>query len=791
MNGNRKFVVGRLAIGASVLAIAACSSIAQAEGVGVQQLVLEESQSSPSTSRDVGPGDATGAAVPDAFGTIVVTAERRESTVQKTPIAVTAVGGEALQKSGVFNIEGLNDRIPNLSFQRNAGDARIFIRGIGYNSISPGGETRVALYSDGIYQSRTQAGLLGFYDVDRVEVLRGPQGTLYGRNAIAGTINILSRDPGESLNGYITGTAGTYRLLAAEGALGGPLSDTVGARLAFRIVDRNGFGENLTTGQDVGDERSFSTRGKIVIEPTSEFRLVLQGDYARVDDRSGGYRYGGPANSNIVPLGIRLGGVGSIPTDVQDSASFGPKQDIETYGFSAQAEINPTENTSIAILTAYRRMTARQQSNVDGFVQGFTQQFITEKSDVFTQEIRLSQRLGDFADLIVGGYYFHEGNSALNEVPHKAIVLQQPGGPFTPFVGGLDPNAFVDFFATFGNVNTDALAAFAQLDIYLTERLELSLGGRYSTETKKIFEARQLDVLSPFVQGDALRPALNPAAGLFGGGPLGAGFRRQQETWRSLDPKVTLSFQATPETLMYATFSQGFKSGGFNLGGLQTPFRPEGLTNYEVGIKTDLFDDLVRANVSAFRYDYEDLQQNIVIGNNLITRNAAKARLYGAEAEITIRPTTALTVALNGAYLKGEYREFDSANPSQPELGVQDLNGNQLANAPRWQLGGDVSYAIETGIGTFTPRVNITWFDEVFFTEFNVAELRQPSRTMINLFLTWEGINPSLSVSAFVRNLTDDSYLSNNATSNGLLGFPNTAQYGEPLTAGVSVTKRF
>lgn len=719
---------------------------------------------------------------------IVVTAERRTSSVQKTPIAISALGGDALRDSGISGIEGLNDQVPNLTFQRNAGDAMIFIRGIGYNSISPGGETRVALYSDGIYQSRTQAGLLGFYDVDRVEVLRGPQGTLYGRNAIAGTINIITREPGNELNGYVTGTVGTYSLVSAEGAVGGPLSDTVSARLSFRTVDRNGYGKNLNTGEDVNDEQSRSVRGKIVVTPSDNVKINLAADYSKIDDHAGGYRYGGPGNFAVTPLGIALGGPGAVPSDKQDSASFGPREEIETYGFSGQADFDLSDSSTLTLLTGYRRMTAYQESNVDGFVQELSRQYITERSDVFSQEIRLAHSFGSFADIILGGYYFHEKNSALNEVPHKGLVLSGPFG------ATLNPDTFYDFYATFGRVNTSAYAAFAQANIHLTDQLQLDLGGRYSSETKKVYEGKQLDVTTPFVQGNPINAAFDPANLLLGGGPnapANGGFINQKKKWTSFDPKMTLSYQATPSTLLYATWSRGFKSGGFNVGGLQDPFKPEKLTNYEIGIKADLFDRHLRANLSAFHYDYKELQQNIVIGNALITRNAASARLRGIEAELTARPSGELTIALNGAYLDGKFKDFKSVDPTHPALGLQDLRGQQLPNAPRWQISGDISYAIKTGVGTFIPKVNLAWFDKVYFTEFNTAELVQPSRTMVNIYMNWQGNNPSWSVSAYVKNLTNDTYIVNNATSNPLLGQPNTAYYGAPRTAGISLTKSF
>lgn len=752
-------------------------------GVGVSLAVLAMAAVPAAAQTSVAEAEADEGGITD----IVVTAERRSSSVQKTPIAITAVGGDSLRESGVSTLEGLGDQIPNLSFERNAGDAMIFIRGIGYNSISPGGEARVALYLDGLYQSRTQAGLLGFYDIDRVEVLRGPQGTLYGRNAIAGTINLITREPGDELNGYVTGTLGTYSLVGTEGAIGGPVSDKVGARIAFRTVDRNGYGTNLTTGEDVGDEHSRSVRGKVAIEPSASLKIALTADYAKVDDRAGGYRYGGPGNFAIVPLGIQLGGPGAVPTDKQDAAGFGPRERIETHGFSGQLDFDLTDSTAITLLSGYRHLSSDLESSVDGFIQELSRLYITERSNVFTQEVRLSHRFGDFADIIVGGYYFHEKNLARNQVPHKGVVLAGPFG-----VTG-DPDAFYDFYQTFGLQRTNAYAAFAQANIHLTDQLELDLGARYSTESKKVLEAKQLDVASPFVLNDPIRPGFDPAAGLFGGGPLapGGGFINQKETWSSFDPKVTLSYQVTPSTMFYATWSRGFKSGGFNIGGLQAPFKPEKLTNYEIGVKTDLLDRRLRTNISAFNYDYKELQQNIVIGNALITRNAATARLRGVEAEITARPTDELTLSLNGAHLDGKFKDFESADPTHAELGVQDLRGNQLPNAPKWQIGGDISYAIETGIGRFTPRAGVTWFDKVYFTEFNTAELVQPSRTMVNLSLTWEGRDPSWTVSAFVKNATDDTYISNSATSNPLLGLPNTAYYGAPRTAGFSVTKTF
>lgn len=722
-----------------------------------------------------------GRAVPESgIADIVVTAERRSSSVQRTPIAISAVDSSTLRKSGISNLEGLGDRIPNLTFQRNNGDALIFIRGIGYNSIAPGNEARVALYADGVYQSRNQAALLGFYDVDRVEVLRGPQGTLYGRNAIAGTINILTRAPGSDLNGYFTGTVGDYGLIGTEGAIGGPLSSTVGARLSFRTVDRNGYGRNLSTGEDVNDERSRSVRAKMEFRPSAALTFRLSADYSKERDNSGGYRFAGRGNQSVVPVALALGG--TVPSDKQDAAGFGPRQNLETYGFTGQADLELSDRTTITSLTGYRHFFASQQTNIDGSTAELSRMYITERSETITQELRLSQKIGAFADLILGGYLYHETNSASNQVPLKGSVL----GP-TFGVGALvDPDVFYEFYGSFGRVKTDAQAVFAQASIHLTEKLELDIGARYSHEKKRIAEEQQLDILSPFVLDNGLNVAFDPTQGL-----LGLGRADQKTKASSFDPKITMSYQASAGLFVYATYSKGFKSGGFNIGNVQPAFRPEKLTNYEAGFKLDAFDRRLRLNLSAFNYDYKDLQESVAELVSLVTKNATSARVRGLEAELTARPVDAVTISLNGAYLDAKFKSFFDTDPSHPELGLQNLEGNRLPSAPQYQIGGQISYAIGTGIGEIVPRVSATWFDKVYFTHFNTVEARQPARTLVNLYLGWTSPDARWSASAYIKNLTNDIYVSSLIVATTALGSPMPGQYGPPRTVGVNLTRSF
>lgn len=748
----------RLGVTASIATLAFTTSAAFAQAGSGGTADIDEAQPQPDSDRS-------------GISEIVVTAERREGTVQTTPIAITALGGENLQDSGISSIDGLGDQVPNLTFQQNNGAALIYIRGIGFSGLAPGGETRVALYNDDIYQSRTQAGLLGFYDIDRVEVLRGPQGTLYGRNAVAGAINLITRDPTDELDGYVSGTLGTYDLLALEGAVGGALDDWVQGRIAFRAVERDGYGENIGTGQDVASESLRSVRAKLNFQPSSSLDVKLTGDYTLKDDTNGGYIFVGAANPNVTPLGLTLPN-SEAPTNPQDSAGLGPTLKIETFGFSLNANWDISDNTSLTFLSGYRQLDSFLTNSVDGFTSNLSLHYVTEDSETFSQEVRLSQSIGDFADLIIGGYYFHETNSALNEAAQKAIVFADAFG----VAAITDPDTQYEFFATFGRVKTDAYAAFGQVNINIMEDLSLDLGLRYSDETKSIFEQFQLDPVTPFIQGNALNAA---------------GELSQSERWTSLDPKATLSYQATPDLYLYATYSQGFKSGGFNIGGLQAPFAPEDLTNYEVGFKADLFDRRLRANVSAFQYDYQELQQSLVEGNALVTRNAAEARIRGVEAEITARLTDEFTVNLNGSHLDAKFRDYLNTDPVNAGLGVQDLSGNTLPNAPKYQLNASASYEFSTDAGTVTPRVEMSYVSKLFFNAFNAPEFTQPSRTLLNAYLKWESNDQDWTAVAYVKNITDEVYLLDAVASNPLQGFVLLGQYGEPLTAGLTVTKRF
>jgi iron complex outermembrane receptor protein len=693
---------------------------------------------------------------------IVVTAERRPESLQTTALSISAVGGEALRERHIVDLEDLSTQIPNVEFGRMAGDAFVFIRGVGYDSVVPGGETRVAIYSDGIYQPRTQSAFMGFYDVNQVEVLRGPQGTLYGRNATAGAVNILTNEPTPEVEGYVTGTVGNYDLIGTEGAVGGPLSNTLSARLAFQTIDHTGYGKNIGTGEPVNNEHTRNVRVKLKFEPSSNFSYRLVGDYGWEDDHSAGYRYLGAGNPDVVPLALQLGG--SEPANPQDAAGFGPRFQLETYGVSGEGKLTLDPSTDLVSLTGYRHLVAETQSSTEASTLNLTRQFLADQSNSYSQELRLSHKFGDFADILVGAYYFHENNFAGNDVAFAAAALGEPS------------LALLEGFWTRGSVNTDAEAAFGEVRFHFLPQLTLTLGGRYSHDKQSINDGAELDLVDPYNPNLPFAPY---------------GTQQASTTESRFDPKVTLDYKPTDALFFYVTYTTGFKSGGFDIGNLTPAFRPEVIKDYEAGLKVDLLDRRLRVNFDAFHYNYQNLQVAQVEGLSLVTQNAASAKDDGAEIEITALPVDNLRIGLNVAYLDARYTNFTSINPTFSALGPQDLDGNKLDYSPDWKINGEIGYTFHTDFGKFTPRADVTWVDTIFFSPFNSTSVSQPAWTDVDAFLAYESSNGLWSANAFVKNLTDHTYIVSASVSSGLVGFPILGQYGAPRTFGVAVTRRF
>jgi len=696
-----------------------------------------------------------------AIEEVIVTAQRRAEDLQKTPLAVTALSGATLADRQVVDVRGLSQMAPSVSVGASLGIARIAIRGISYDTLTQAGESRVAFHVDGVYVSRPPAQLASFFDVDRVEVLRGPQGTLYGRNATAGAINVITGEPKDQLSGYVRGTVGNYSLVRTEGALNIPLGEGVAGRVAFQTADRDGYGRNLATGGEIDDLQTRAARAKLRFELSPEVKLLLSGDYFEEHDNSGGYILlgAGYENASIQPVGVRFGG-GAFATKPWDSAAELSGNDRKIYGFSSILEWD-LGGAQLYALSGYRRSSTFLTTENDGTPTRLTVTTVREDSRQYSQELRLQGDL-PFGTWLIGGYFFDEKVDGYNALALDRVVL------------GLPPQLSQGFFQG-GSLSTRAYAAFAQADFTITDKLTLTVGGRYSSEKKEIDEQFQFDTTRPYSPS-------NPVV------PLRA--QTRSKTWSALTPKVGINYAFSPDVFGYLSFSQGFKSGGFNLGGVQPPFNQEKITAYETGVRADWMDSRLRTNVSAFYYDYKNIQVTKLLNNISSAENAAAAELYGLEAEITAVPVENLQFDIKASLMKSRFVEFISADAAQPSRGNIDLSGNRLPQAPNYTVNVGAQYTYPLDVGDLTFRVDGTWVDKVYFSAFNRASASEPAHSRFDVLMKFSS-NRSWAISAFAKNITNEANVAYATVGAGFLGFPILGTYEPPRTFGVVAELKF
>ncbi len=717
----------------------------------------------------------------NVVGEVIVTASRRETSLQTTALAISAVSGEALQTQQVTNIEGLAQSLPSVNFGQTTGNARIAIRGVGFDNISLGNEGRVAYHVDGVYISRPSAALASFYDVQRVEVLRGPQGTLYGRNATGGAVNVITRAPGDTASGFIEATVGNYGLFRLEGAAGGPISDSLSGRVAFQVIEREGYGENLTNGLDVDDQSTRGIRGSVRYRPNERFDLTLNGDFFTQDDHAYSFHYLRPGSipdptttpplPGLVPRGLRVGG--RVPTDLRDSTSdSGPQNDREFYGVSANlvVDFGWSELTSI---TAARSNAFATVTDLDATSAPLSIYDQLEESDTFSQELRLT---GEYSrgDWLIGAYYFSEDLLGGTRIALDPLVFAPVNSVLPP------PSGYRTGFYAVGTLDTEAVALFGNLRFQFTDQLAIRLGARYSDETKDIDEAFRVDAVTPF---PGFFPRFPPPSPPFN--------RRQtSENWSSFTPSVTLEYEATDDLFGYLTYSQGFKSGGFNLGNVQAPFDPEEITSYEAGVRADWMGGRLRTNVSAFLYDYANLQVSKVNGALVTIDNAAEAEVYGLEAEVVLLVGDNLRLDSTLSLLNTQYKEYTTTDPARALLGVIDLEGNDLTQSPSYTVNLNATYTVPLEGGELILRGESRFVDNIFFTQFNLDHVRQESYSLFNAFVTYERDN-GFYATAFMRNIGNEDIVSAALVSSSLVGSPLVGSFEPPRTFGVTVGYRF
>ncbi len=711
------------------------------------------------------PGGAPAAAADvEGIADIVVTAQKRAENLQEVPLAVSAIGSAELERRRVTSVLDLPRVAPGISVGQHAGFARLFIRGIGLTSISNGQDPSVAFQIDGVVIGRPSAQLASFFDVERVEVLRGPQGTLYGRNATGGVVNVITRRPTRENSGYLNLSFGNYNALTAEGAISGPLDSQgdIRARFAFQTNRHDGFGRNVYLNKEIDDQSTWAVRATIEADPSESVRVAVTGDFTRAKDANYAFHAFGPYRADVPIPGLDQGAI--MLVDSRDIASrVHISNDRNSWGFGGTIDVDAADHLGIRSITGYRESyrAGINDPAVTSF-DAFGPTLTMEKARQFSQELQLNYS-GDRLQGTAGLFYFSENVHAQLHVDFpflgRVFHFQNP-----------DPT-----YHEYGDLSVKSFAAFTQWTYEVVDDFRLTAGLRYSNEKR-----HSVGNLTVFT----FMPPPNSANIVI---PID-----QSRTWNAVTPKFGVDYRPAEDVMLYASVTRGFKSGVILIGNPNPPVGPEYVWSYEAGFKTTLLDRRLQLNGSAFYYDYKDLQVNKLVGNSIVTENAASARVKGFELEVTAKPVPQLDLNLAITYLDARFREFETKNPARPELGILNLSGNHLANAPQWAINGGAEVELPVGLpGRLSLRGDVAYSSRQFFTEFNDDRLSQKPVALVDASLQYESSDERWRASLFVKNLTDQKVRSNVFVAAQTTGFAMNGGYKPPRMWGASVGYSF
>jgi iron complex outermembrane recepter protein len=741
---------------------------------------------------------------------IIVTAQKRAESIQDTPLAISALDTAALEQSGVKNAEGLTAIIPNVAVRPFNNSIVVATRGISNENTSNLGDASLAFHVNGVYVGRPRSAAALFYDVERVELLRGPQGTLYGRNSTAGALNIITKRPEtDKIGGGADISYGNYNALTARGFVNTPLSDSVAVRASVYYAKHDGYAisnrpvpviplipgpppgvnpdldaanariratnaanlniPNIKNGDDDGE---LSGRLSFLLKPSDRLTWVVTGQYQETDElgqvRSaintpGYFAVAGPLTGQLFlpqqqdPSNPRI-----------SSNNTQPFNKIKNWDITSELTYGLTEAVDLTMVTGYRN--DRSNLRIDaGGASNLSVINTTGRADQISNELRLASTGNSPLQWLIGGYYFDEDQA------DDVFINNVGGGPANVIGANV-------------RISSASLAAFGQATYAVSENFKLIAGARYSRDKKKRFG---YTVVAP-----GLTVAPSPL-------PPGSSYTNDQ-SWSRFNWKVGFDYDFTENAKFYGTVSTGYRAGGFN-NSSDVAYNPEDITAYELGLKTDLLDRKLRLNLAGFYYDYKDLQVTAPRELNgriqAFTQNAASAKIWGLELEAIARPSRNLSVDLAFGYLNTKFGDFLSIDnictaagltvppqflpgcvtkqrfnangtpvlvpaspapgaPLVPVFDLQNVNykGNRLANAPELTVNLGVNWTLfDNGAGSLTARGAVRLVGESFLSEYNRGPDRVASYAQSEARLTYRSENKRFTLEAFVQNLENNA----------------------------------
>jgi iron complex outermembrane receptor protein len=682
---------------------------------------------------------------------IVVTAQRREQNLQDVPIAISAMTGQMLANAGVRDPRDLQSLVPSLQFQSGtaATTTIIFLRGVGIGDFNSNTTGAVGVYVDDVFLGANSGKLFNVFDGDGVEVLRGPQGTLYGRNTTGGAIKFSSKKPTNELSTDFSALYGRYNEVRLEGGIGGPIvDDKLKIRLSGLYNKRDGWMLNRVTGHHLNDLDLWAARAIIDFTPTDSLLLRLSmhsgqnnGGARQFQHRGQGVGFDGS------PLfdenGVPLDGFGYADTDHNPNAgdfNIEGKEKVKVSGGSLLGEWK-LDGVTLTSITAYEKVDRNTLEDTDVSPNSVLTAVYKDKPEQWSQELRVASNGDGKLKWIAGAFYFDDNlktDSSFDVLRDLRPLFADPETNPT----GFSPENSVGLLRYPFTQKTKSWALFGQADYAISDALTLTAGLRY-TEDKIDFKYQ-----SYF---DEAGVGIFPVVGT-----------DDSSKFTNTSGRLALSYRLSGDTMAYASISTGYNSGGYS-GGSATlqaqldPFNSEKLTAYEVGLKTEMLDHRVRLNTAAFYYDYKDLQVFIydTTGEIPVMRkiNAGAARVYGLEAELTAKPTEQLEAFVSISLLNSEYRDFVNTS------GV-DFSGNTLINAPEFSGSAGLTWTQQIGgAGSLQAMVSGSYQSKVYLTPDNTKAFSQDAFAMLNARLAWTPPGGGFEVALWGKNLTDERWV--------------------------------
>jgi iron complex outermembrane receptor protein len=699
-----------------------------------------------------------------ALEEIIVTAQKREESAQSVPIAVTALDAAQIEKSYARDIQDVENLAPNLIIDPTLGNgtASISIRGLQLNDVEKSFDPAVAVYLDGIYLANTTGALLQMYDAEAVEVLRGPQGTLFGRNTIGGLINIRRTQPTGEFGGKFAVNFGRYNQLDARAVLNfGAIADgKLATKLSLVRQDGGGYFQNLSRDKREGDTAFTGITLTSLWTPSDSFEATLTLDL--FDDKTPTRPVTSLTQAGETFFGF--GVTGAPRTDIAYHRNTLTTLDQKAFVKSKAVTLNAAWQLSdahrLVSVTGWRDVKDDAVQEFDGVAANIFWTQRPQKSDQLSEELRLESDWNDSVRSTLGLYYF-DGAYELNQSTH--------------IFGGLAARPYF-------RQETTSTALFGQVDWSITDAITLSLGGRYNDEEKEACGINQnpanaagpalLSFGSCGIAGRAAENLVNTYVDITTGLTRTA---TGKESWSKFTPRVNVSWQLDDSKLAYLTYSEGFRSGGFNGraadAGTLGPYQPESVESFELGFKSQWLDNRFRMNLTAFSTDYLDKQEDVVfpdpaLGTVTLVQNAASASIKGAEIELLAIPTDGLTLGLNIGLLDASYDEWlvpgIPLTPMGP-AGIVDKSDFKLRRAPEYTAAFNVQYEQALGNGSFLVYgLNYSYKDDYYVIANTVQRPAALDSGLVDAFglldasISYE--TESWSVSLWGKNLTDEDY---------------------------------